>query len=170
MKALITAAALLVVLGLGFFLYSSPTASPEMTEAEIAQIEATIMDVTDAMSDAWTAYDIEATQAFFHPDKTSLAWGSSVFDYDGHRDRLEEVWGGAEGQETFWTARKIEVLSEDLVLFQGSFDLKIFFADGRVGHYPGTAHYTVLFEPYEGEWKITYGGYAYGGYQVTEGS
>ena len=39
MKALLALIALLVVLGLGFLLYSSPTTSPGMTDVEIAQIE-----------------------------------------------------------------------------------------------------------------------------------
>jgi hypothetical protein len=51
MKALITVAALLVVLGLGFFLYSTPTASPEMTEAEIVQIEAEVKAVPRRLDD-----------------------------------------------------------------------------------------------------------------------
>jgi hypothetical protein len=39
MKGLITALAVLVVVGLAFFLYRTPTAPPEMTDAEIAQEE-----------------------------------------------------------------------------------------------------------------------------------
>jgi len=40
MEGLITLLALLVALGPGFLFYSSPAGPPEMTEAEIAQIEA----------------------------------------------------------------------------------------------------------------------------------
>ena len=48
MKGLITAAAVLVVLGIGFLLYSSPTAAPELTEAEIAQIEAEVLGLMES--------------------------------------------------------------------------------------------------------------------------
>jgi len=169
MKGLLAGLALLVALGVLFFFYASPAAPPdEMTAGEHEGIVTTIMGITDDMVDVWNAHDLAANQSFFHPEKTSFAWATAVHDYDGLEERFREVWSGAERQETSWTARKIEVLSEDLVLFQGSFDLKIFYSDGRVGQYPGTCHYTVLFEPYNGEWKITYGGYAYGGYQVIE--
>ena len=44
MKAAITVLGLLVVLGFGFFLYRSPTAPPEMTEAERAQRDAEVKE------------------------------------------------------------------------------------------------------------------------------
>ena len=42
MKGLITVIAVLVVVGLAYFIYRSPTTPPEMTEAERAQMEADV--------------------------------------------------------------------------------------------------------------------------------
>lgn len=53
MKGLITVLAVLVVVGLALFLYRSPTAPPEMTEADRAQIEA---EVTQAIDEQWAGY------------------------------------------------------------------------------------------------------------------
>jgi hypothetical protein len=152
-----------------FLVPSCQAPPPEMTDAEKAQIEAELMEVTDALTEAWNAWDIDASMSFLHPERTSFAWAGTVYDFDGLRERYSEVWAGADRQETAWTTRKVEVLSEDAVFFQGSFELRIFYSDGREVLYPGTCHWTGLYEPYNGEWKMTYGSYAYGGAQTVEG-
>jgi uncharacterized protein (TIGR02246 family) len=53
MKGLITVLAVLVVVGLGFFLYFSPTPPPEMSEAEVARMES---GVTQALDERWDEY------------------------------------------------------------------------------------------------------------------
>jgi ketosteroid isomerase-like protein len=53
MIGLITVLFVLVVVGLAFFLYRSPTAPPAMTEAEEAQTEAEAVQETEAMFDAF---------------------------------------------------------------------------------------------------------------------
>jgi len=163
MRTIAALAVLLLVTGC----QASP---PEMTEAEYNQVVTSVMDATDEMMDAWNAFDLEACLSFFHPEKTSFAWGSNIYDFDGLRQRWGEIWATADGQEASWTGRKIEVLSEDAVLFQGSFELRFFYSDGRVAFWPGTAHWTVLLEPLDGVWRITYGGYSYGSAQTVEES
>lgn len=159
-----TAAAVLLLVA------ACQTAPPEMTEAEYDQIVTSVMDTTDEMMAAWNAYDLDATLSFFHPEKTSFAWASAIYDFDGLKTRWAEVWATGDGQEVSWTSRKIEVLSEDAVLLQGSFELRFFYTDGRVALWPGTAHWTVLMEPLDGAWKITYGGYSYGSAQILDES
>ena len=71
MKALIAAAALLVVLGVAFLLYSSPTAPPaEMTDAEIAQIEAAVAAVGDQFMTALDNLDPGIAAAVY--DRASM--------------------------------------------------------------------------------------------------
>jgi len=159
----------LAAIPLVMFVTACQAPRPEMTEAEYDGIVTAVVDVTDAMTDAWNAFDVDASMSFFHPEKTSFAWGSTVYDFAGLRERWTEIWATANGQETSWTGRKIEVLSENAVLFQGSLELRIFYSDGRVVLYPGTAHWTTLLEPLNGQWRITYGSYAYGGAQTVEG-
>lgn len=142
-------------------------APPEMTAADEEAIRAQIMDVSNSMIEAWNAFDLDASMSFFHPEETSFAWGSTVYDYQALTEHWAEVWSQASGQEATWTHREIRVLSPEAALFQGSFELRFFYNDGRVALWPG-AHWTALFEPYEGEWKITYAGYSYGGSQLVE--
>jgi ketosteroid isomerase-like protein len=80
MKALVTGLALLVVLGLAFLLYRSPTAPPMMTEAEIAQHEAEVMQAIDGQ---WAGYveamlggDTEGVLSFWTEDMR--LWGPGM--------------------------------------------------------------------------------------------
>ena len=152
------------------FLFAACQAPPtdEMTEADYDQIVTSVMDRTDEMMAAWNAYDLDAAMSFFDPDKTSFAWGSTIYDFNSLKQHWGEIWAAGDRQEVSWTGRNIEVLSESAVLFQGSFELTFFYSDGRVGHWPGTAHWTVLMELHNGNWQITYGGYSYGSAQTTQ--
>jgi len=145
-------------------------APPEMTEAEYDRIVTSVMDTTDEMMDAWNAYDLDAALSFFHPEKTSFAWANAIYDFDGLKQRWAEVWATGDGQQASWTGRNVEVLSENAVMFQGGFELRFFYTDGRVALWPGTAHWTVLLEPLDGAWKITYGGYSYSSAQIVDES
>jgi ketosteroid isomerase-like protein len=72
MKGLITVLAVLVVVGLAFFLYRTPTAPPEMTEAERAQYEAEVReDVAsraEEYADATLSGDLDAGIDMFTSD------------------------------------------------------------------------------------------------------
>ena len=172
MKALLAILALLVVLGLGWFLYSSPTAPAEMTEAEIAEIQAEVMEAADLLITGWNTNDVELFLTMFHPNKVSHAWGSQV--YDNHDELSEQwlsVWETGDSVRISWTARDVQVLTDQAAMFQGSTDLMLYYTDGRILHYPGTAHWTGLFEPSEAGWRMTTSAYTFGGAQRldTEG-
>ena len=139
-----------------------------MTEAEIAQIEAEVMAQTDGMLVAWNARDWNATLRFHHPEKTAFAWSGTVYDYDGLMARWETVGENFTAQNSTWNNRKIEVLSKEAAIFQGSFDLRVTRTDGTELYYPGNCVWTALFEPFNGEWLMTYIGYNWGGYEVVE--
>jgi ketosteroid isomerase-like protein len=96
MKGLITLLAVLVVVGLAFFLYRTPTAPPEMTEAEIAQIEA---EAEDAIADRWTSFrtalmgsDADAFLSHWTEDMRFLEPGMN-FGRDDYESLCQEVWG-----------------------------------------------------------------------------
>jgi ketosteroid isomerase-like protein len=82
MKGLITVLAVLVVVGLAFFLYRAPTAPPEMTEAEIAQHEAeVIQEIQDRTHSFWEAVldgDAPAVASYWTSDALMLEPGVRV--------------------------------------------------------------------------------------------
>ena len=53
------------------------TAPPEMTEAEIAQIEAEVMEAMEASVDGWRQGSAERIMATFHPSATSWVMGTT---------------------------------------------------------------------------------------------
>jgi hypothetical protein len=82
MKGLITLLAVLVVVGLAFFLYRTPTALPEMTEAEIAQYEAEVRQAIESRTDVWydalIQGDAETAASLFTSDALVLMPGVRV--------------------------------------------------------------------------------------------
>jgi hypothetical protein len=145
---------------------AAPT--PEMTAAEHEAIVTAVTDQVNAMTAAWDNQDVNATMAFFHPEKTAMAWSGRVSDYQSLKERWENVWGNYTGQETSWTSQKVEVFSEEAAVFQGQFDLTVTEVEGRVLNYPGNCVWTAVFEPYNGKWLMTYVSYNWGGYNVVE--
>jgi len=99
MKGLIPVLALLVVLGLGFFLYRSPTAPPaEMTDAEVAEYEDQLIEemkagVQQTIENRWAAFtvalqnlDYEGWRSFWTSDARVLQpdsdlQGNALFDF-----------------------------------------------------------------------------------------
>jgi ketosteroid isomerase-like protein len=110
MKGLIAGLAVLLVLGVAFFFYSSPAPPPaEMTEAEIAQIEA---DVGQAISARWAGFregllagDIDGMMELWTQDVRLLEPGMDFNRADLLGFITDFVEGGGVGfdfqQETF---------------------------------------------------------------------
>jgi hypothetical protein len=140
----------------------------EMTEAERDAIVAAIMDQTDRMMPVWNAMDWEGSIAFFHPEKAAFAWSGTVYEYGDLLERWESAGSNYTAQQSSWTNRKIEVFTEEAAVFQGLFDLTLTRQDGSVINYPGNCSWTAVFEPYNGEWLMTYVSYNWGSYNVVE--
>jgi len=159
MKKLIAVAGLVLLVGC-----QAPPA--DMTEAEIAQIEAEVMEASDYLIDGWNAHDAETFLTMFHPTKVSHAWGGRV--WTNHSELSEEwvsVMETTDSVKISWTDRNVRVLTDQTAMFQGSTELTIYYTDGRIVRYPGTAHWTGLFEPSEAGWKMTTSAYTFGGAQ-----
>lgn len=86
MKGLITLFAVLVVLGVAFFLYSTPSAPPEMTEAERAQQEAQVRQeisrTDEGFRDAVLRGDPQAAASVWTSDARLLEPGVDVTGSD----------------------------------------------------------------------------------------
>jgi hypothetical protein len=130
----------------------------EMTEAEIAQIEAAVLERAEAYLDAWAAGTPEdrcrATQAFFHPDHMVYLTGGAP---QGRADHFDYCMGGQEDWRTFtggWTETSVRVVSPDAAMFLGRMDNTWEHATGRIDHYPAGAQ-LLLFERAAEGWMIT---------------
>jgi len=110
MKALIAGLGLLVVLVAAFLLYRSPTAPPEMTEAERAQMEAgvrgEIADRFDRYRDALLNRDMGAFMSMYTAD-AQVFWPGMNLDKTELQAAMAEMFQS-------WTWTRYDVDLEDL--------------------------------------------------------
>ena len=157
MKGLIAGLAVLVVLGIGFLLYSSPTATPEMTDAEVAQIEAEVMESMGTYVDGYREMDMEKVGSVAHPDFLTYPYSGRVVN---RSEFVETSLAWAEGKESWaisWVDTNVRVLSPDLAVFSGTSVDTLTFSDGRAFYHPSNA-YAFLFERTPDGWKLSMGG------------
>jgi hypothetical protein len=133
MKGLITVLALLVVLGVGFLLYSTPSAPPEMTDAQITQIEAEVLELADAwlgiMSEA-EGVNCDAGLDLLHPDRTAQLYRGELLNRaEWHEMCLRQTANLAKVTMT-WTKENVQVLAPDAAAFSGSYSSTWEYQDG----------------------------------------
>jgi len=93
MKALIAGIALLVVVGIGFLLYSSPTAPPaEMTDADRAQIEAEVEQIVLGLYDSVAQGDVGVWMATLHEQTGLWLLGMDVDNFRRTSEGFEALW------------------------------------------------------------------------------
>ena len=156
MKALLAGIALLVVLGVGFLLYSSPAAPPaEMTQAEIAQIEAAVTAVADECVTAMNNLDLEAMAALYDPASMHGNDGANYYaTFDEWMTHLHELFGSFEELDSEWTNTRVDVLAPDAALFVGQSDWTVKRAERADSRVEG--YITWVMRNLDGAWKITH--------------
>jgi len=153
MKALLAAIALFVVLGLGFLLYSSPPAPPEMTEAEIAQIEAEVAAVADQLMTAMNNLDTEVAAAYYDPSSMHGNDGATYYaTYDEWVAHNEELFGRFEELNAEWRNTRVDVLAPDVALFVGQNEVIAKQVTGAETNIQG--YITLVLRRIDGAWKI----------------
>lgn len=135
---------------------------PELTEAEIAQIEAEVLEVVEANFEGWRQGDVDIIMATFHPTATSWVAGSVPRDFSRVTEWVTNFSTNYESWEGGWTETEVKVLSREAALFQGHYSCTTTRNDGRVLYWPGNASWTNLLERTEDGWKITMGANAAG--------
>ena len=155
MKGLITLLAILVVVGLGFFLYSTPSAPPaEMTDAEIAQIEVEVMQATNDMMAAWNAEDGLASGAFFDSETLNVLWGGNEYDNpESFGEMYATIWERFPSWDGGWDDSFVKVLGPNLALFRGRYHCTLTNQAGVQTFW--RPHFTALFERRTDGWKMT---------------
>ena len=170
MKALITVIALIVVLGLGYFLYSSPTAPPEMTEAEVAQIQVEVSDLMESWMEAWRGNDCALSRDLWHPDHMAQPRGGRTgISVDGWVEQCTTQMANRASFSGEWTDTEVRVISPDAAVFSGMYTATYGYRDGSPGqHYP-TAAQVMLVERTGVGWGITFFVNSNGPSELVEG-
>jgi uncharacterized protein (TIGR02246 family) len=154
MKGLITVLAVLVVIGVGFLLYSSPSAPPEMTEAERAQAEAGVREEIanrfDSYRDALLTGDEGAFMSMYTSD-ARVFWPGMNLDKNELQAAMAEMFQGMT-----WTAYDVD-LQDLFVAGDAAYAIyqlsETFQAEGQE---PGSENWNCFtrWEKEEGVWKV----------------
>jgi hypothetical protein len=169
-KTAAVVAAIVAVLAL-LFIATEQTAPPEMTDAEIAQIEAEVTEFGEAWLDAWgpgtTEERCAAAQALAHPDRVVWMRGGEPRGPDGFFDycmAIQRNWVSYTGE---WTDPDVRVLSPDAVIFIGRTSGTWIHTDGRVIRYPAGVVRFLLERTADG-WGFTMQDFSNGPSEVVE--
>ena len=157
MKGLIAGLAVLLVLGVGFFLYSSPTEpSVEMTEADIAQIQAELMSWTDEWIESSRSQDADAVAALMDPDEARYVVNATFHSgWEECRNALETLYAGWETWNGDWSGRSVEVLGPDVAFLIGQVRGPLTLVDGTEGI--NQVRLSFLLKKRVDGWKAVYG-------------
>lgn len=131
--------------------------SQQLTEDQIAEIEAAVMESIETYADGYREMDMEKVASVAHPDLLTYPFAGRVLDRPGF---LESSLAWAEGKESWainWTDVNVRVISQDLAVFSGTSVDTVTFSDGRAFYYPSNA-YGFLFERTPQGWKFSVGG------------
>jgi hypothetical protein len=128
-----------------------------MTEADVAQIEAEVMEWAEVYLDRWegpAATGCEGVQSLFHPEHVLyLAGGehrriADWFDYCMGRNAAVADYSGT------WTDKDVRVLSPNAAIFLGRLSHNFGRADGTSDRYPAAAQRLLVERTADG-WRIT---------------
>jgi uncharacterized protein (TIGR02246 family) len=163
MKALLAGIALLVVLGVGFLLYSSPSAtSPEMTDADRLSIAAEIESLTREMTKSgrpddfedWLAFYSDSPESYFTDEPVLFVQGTFVAPtMQALRGFLDPSRWNRQSTNFTLQSSRVAVLSPDNAVQVAELHFSITNMDGETGpSYLQVA--TNVWVKEDGGWKI----------------
>ncbi len=164
---ILVVAAIIAVFAL-LSLRATPIAPPEMTEAEIAQIEAEVMALMQEFVDGFNELDMAMATATFHPDHTTLTIGGEIVNKSGYREILDGWVGDKESWQGSWLETNVRVLSPSAAVFTGTWSPTIRYSNGSVRNYPLGAWVTLVERTAAG-WRISAALGSNSGYEEVEG-
>ena len=131
MKGLITVVAVLVVVGLAFFLYRSPSAPTGMNNLEIYQIETEVLEHADAWLDVFQGeIDCDAGLDLLHPDRLAMLHEGWLFNRAKWHEMCSIRTANVASVSMNWRTKEVRVLTPDAAVFVGSYSSTWEFRDG----------------------------------------
>jgi len=142
---------------------------PEMTDAEIAQIEAEVVAAMETSLAGFRQLDLEMAMAPYHPTETAYAWTNVPLDYSETRAMMASGIEELESAELAFVETTVKVLTRDAAVVQGIYETTQYRKDGTLLHLmPDKATWMCLLERTDDGWKITFGANAYGEAVITD--
>jgi len=138
-------------------LVACQTPPPELTQAEVAQIEADVMEVALSMHEGFRALDAEAVATVFHPTESGFDWNGQIYNGTDIVAPLARNFENRVADEREWVDMRVKVISRNVALFLGSAQATMQQTSGEIIRYPGNLYFSLLFERTNEGWKSTFG-------------
>jgi hypothetical protein len=140
------------------FLFAACQApAAEMTDAEIAQIEAEVMAWAEAWMDGWEndgEAGCEANAPLTHPEQVVHLTGGEPQGRAGWLEYCKTANANIAGYSGSWTDMDVRVLSPDAAVFVGRWSGTFEYVSGRAFHYAAGAQ-LILVERTADGWGLT---------------
>jgi hypothetical protein len=154
-RLIVAVAIVAVILAVRFFQSPSDTpATSAMTEAEIAQIEAEVLQVWEGFFQSFRDLDMDGVTGIFHPEHTSMNYQYEFADYAAMLELYEGFFAPLEAWEGGWVDTRVRVLTPSFAVFEGRYWATIHFTDGSAFHWPENAIWTALMEKTDDGWLV----------------
>ena len=157
MKAVAAVLAALVAVGVLMYVYTAPMETQdqlEMTEAEIAQIEAEVLGFADAHLAAFGQLDAGLLLSYWMEDNiSSVSFAQRMVGTEETSTFFDGLVASWQQTTSEWQPGSIvDVISPTLALFQGTSRQEVTLSDG--GELVQRIHFTHFLKKIDGEWKI----------------
>jgi ketosteroid isomerase-like protein len=127
----------------------------EMTEAEIAQIQAEVAAIGDQMMTALSNLDMSVSVALYDPATMHGNDGTTYYaTYDEWVVHNEELFARFEELDADWTNTRVDVLAPDVALFVGQNSVDATQVSGARTNIRG--YITLVLKKIEGDWRIVH--------------
>jgi len=159
MKAVAAVLAALVALGVLFYVYTAPTAPPEMTTAEIAQIQAEVDLVSEDFWATWSAAEDFDRFMTFYADDPEVLWINDAEPFFGRAEidaAFRPAYENMQRQDNTPIEWRTIVIAPDVVFTVRINDVAQTDIDGNPGLAARFAE-TAVWVKRDGEWKVLTG-------------
>lgn len=128
---------------------------PEMSEAEIAEIEAEVTGVWEDFLQGHEELDCDKAGEALHPDLLAFPLDSRLLGQSEWLDACNHFLESVESLTGYWADANVRVLTPDLAVFTGYYGDTVYHIDGSVREWPGNCNRIALMERTEEGWKAT---------------
>jgi uncharacterized membrane protein len=157
MKAIAAVVAAIVAVGALLYVATKPTPPPQMTEAEIAQIQGEIGQAAEEWMNVWRANDCELARGLWHPDHVTQPYAGVIARTVD--DWIEDCNTSIANRASFsgsWIDTEVRVISPNAAVLAGNWEGTFHYRDDTPArHYPHSAQ-VILFERTDAGWGIVF--------------
>ncbi len=130
---------------------------PEMTEAEIAQIQAEVGQLAEGWMNVWRANDCALARGLWHPDHLTQPYAGTIARTVD--DWIEDCNTSIANRASFsgsWTETGVRVISPNAAIFSGNWEGTFHYRDDTPPRYYPHSAQVILFERTSTGWGIVF--------------